>query len=196
VSQFPVCLLGTLATVGGVLLLERVPVGRHATAGTRYPRLDGAFDPDKSRRTPVGSLLLGRRRLTIPLLGDVARERRTLRDATEQLILTGRVVGSVDGAAQLFDRNFRPVNDRARARLRSVLVVMRQGEPLPPIDVMEWGGSSYVVDGHHRVAAAGSSGRLHQRACHPSRLRCPRHDEAWMPCGAHVQAARRQEDPT
>jgi hypothetical protein len=45
------------------------------------------------------------------------------------------IVGSVDGASQLFDRDFRPVSDRARARLSSILVARRQDEPLPPIEV-------------------------------------------------------------
>jgi ParB/Sulfiredoxin domain len=67
-------------------------------------------------------------------------------------------VGSVDGASQLFDRDFRPVSDRARARLSSIPVAMRQGEPLPPIEVWQWRGEYYVLDGHHRVAAARALG--------------------------------------
>ena len=76
------------------------------------------------------------------------------RDLGEQLIPVRCIVGSVDGAGEPFDRNFRPVSDRARARLSSILVAMRQDRPLPPIDVWSWGGAYYVLDGHHRVAAA------------------------------------------
>jgi hypothetical protein len=87
-------------------------------------------------------------------LWEVAHDYRHLRDAGEQFIPIASIVGSVDGASQLFDRNFRPVSERARARLNSVLVAMRQGEPLPPIEVYAWRGRYYVLDGHHRVAAA------------------------------------------
>ena len=62
----------------------------------------------------------------------VTREPRQLREAGEQFIPVASIVGSVDGASQVFDRNFRPVSDRARARLGSVLVAMRQGEPSRP----------------------------------------------------------------
>ena len=59
----------------------------------------------------------------------------------------------------MFDRDFRPVSDRARARLGRVLLAMRQGRSLPPIDVWAWRGEYYVLDGHHRVAAARALGR-------------------------------------
>jgi ParB-like chromosome segregation protein Spo0J len=35
---------------------------------------------------------------------------------------------------------------------------MREGEPLPPIEVYAWQGEYYVLDGHHRVAAAHAVG--------------------------------------
>ena len=158
VSQVLLYLLALLVMVGGTLLLERIVVGPHATAGTGYARLDGAFDFDKLRRRRIARLLAGRSRSTLPLLEDVAHEHRQLRDAGEQLIPVARIVGSVDGAAQLFDRSFRPVSDRARARLSSVLVARIQNEPLPPIEVMEWRGAYDVLDGHHRVAAARALG--------------------------------------
>ena len=155
-------LLGTLAMVGGVLLLERIVAGPHATAGTGYARVDSAFDFDRLRGKQYGArasnLLRGRGQSALPLLQDVTDEYRQLRDLGEQLIPVATIVGSVDGASQLFDRNFRPVSDRARARLGSVLVAMRRGEPLPPIDVWAWRGNYYVVDGHHRVAAARALG--------------------------------------
>ncbi len=83
---------------------------------------------------------------------------RNFREVGEQLIPVASIVGSVDGASQRFDRKFRPVSDRARVRLGSILVVMREGEPLPPIEVWAWHGEYYVLDGHHRVAAARALG--------------------------------------
>ena len=161
-------LLGTLAMVGGILLLERIIAGPHTTAGTGYARLDSAFDFDRLRSKQYGAwaanLLRGRGRSTLPHLPDLTHEYRRLRDDGEHLIPVANIVGSVDGASQLFDRNFRPVSDRARARLASVLVAMRRGEPLPPIEVWAWGGNYYVFDGHHRVAAARALGSDHINA--------------------------------
>ena len=155
-------LLGTLAMVAGILLLERIVAGPHATAGTGYARVDSAFDFDRFRRKQysarTANLLRGRRQSMLARLPDAAHEYQQLRDDGERLIPVASIVGSVDGASQLFDRNFRPVSDRARARLASVLVTMRQGEPLPPIEVWAWRGNYYVLDGHHRVAAARALG--------------------------------------
>jgi hypothetical protein len=161
-SEFLLYLVGILATVGGILLLERIVAGPRSTAGTGYARVDSAFDFDRLRRTRYGrrALTVLRRggRPTLPLLQEVSREPRQLREAGEQFIPVPSIVGSVDGASQLFDRNFRPVSNRARARLGSVLLAMRQGEPLPPIEVWAWRGEYYVLDGHHRVAAARALG--------------------------------------
>jgi hypothetical protein len=165
-SEFLLYLVGILAMVGGILLLERVVAGPHATSGTGYARVDSAFDFDRLRGRQYGaratSLLLRHRgRSALPTLQDVIHEHPQLRDAGEQFIPVASIVGSVDGAAQLFDRNFRPVSERARARLSRVLVAMRQDKPLPPIDVWAWRGEYYVLDGHHRVAAARALGIDH-----------------------------------
>jgi ParB/Sulfiredoxin domain len=161
-SEFLYYAVGILAIVGGILLLERVVVGPHATSGTGYARVDSAFDLDRLRGKHYGARAINplgrRRRTTLPLLKDVTHDYRYLREAGEQLIPVASIAGSVDGASQQFDRNFRPVSDRARARLGSVLVAMREGEPLPPIEVWAWHGEYYVVDGHHRVAAARALG--------------------------------------
>ena len=161
-SEFLFYLVGILAIVGGILLLERIVAGPHSTAGTGYARVDSAFDFERLRRKQyrlrVSSVLRRGGRPTLPLLQEVTREPWQLREAGEQFIPVARIVGSVDGASHLFDRNFRPVSDRARARLGSVLVAMRQGEPLPPIEVWAWRGEYYVLDGHHRVAAARALG--------------------------------------
>jgi hypothetical protein len=161
-SELFLYLAGILAMLGGVLLLERMVVGPHSTAGTGYAHVDSAFDLDRLRRKlysiQAPRLLWRRGRASLPLLCDLTPDYRQLRDAGEQLIPVSSIVGSVDGASSLFDRSFRPVSDRARARLGSVLVAMRQGEPLPPIEVYAWRGQYYVLDGHHRVAAARALG--------------------------------------
>lgn len=161
-SEFLLYLVGILAMVAGLLLVERIVAGPHATSDTGYARVDSAFDFDRLRdkqfEARATSLLLHHGRSTLPDLQTVIHEHPQLREAGEQFIPVASIVGSVDGAAQLFDRNFRPVSDRARARLGSVLVAMRQGDPIPPIDVWAWHGDYYVLDGHHRVAAARALG--------------------------------------
>ena len=135
-SEFLYYLVGILAVVGGVLLLERIVAGPHTTSGTGYARVDSAFDFDRLRGKQFitrATNLLGRHgRSTLPLLQDIPHDHWHPRDVGEQLIPVASIVGSVDGASQRFDRNFRPVSDRARARLGSVLVAMREGEPLRP----------------------------------------------------------------
>jgi hypothetical protein len=86
------------------------------------------------------SLLWRRGHTSPPQLRLLTHDYRQLRDAGEQLIPVASIVGSVDGASQLFNRSFLPVSKRARARLGSVLVAMCRGEPLPPIEVYAWGG--------------------------------------------------------
>ena len=160
-SEFLFYLVGILAVVGGILLLERIVAGPHSTAGTGYARVDSAFDFERLRRKlydPRALSVLRRGRRPDSPSHEVTRGPRQLREAGEQFIPVARIVGSVDGASQLFDRNFRPVSDRARARLGSILMAMRQGEPLPPIEVWAWRGEYYVLDGHHRVAAARALG--------------------------------------
>ena len=161
-SELFLYLAGIFAMLGGVLLLERMVVGPHSTAGTGFARVDSAFDLDRWRRkiysVSAPTLLWRHGRASLPLLRELAPHYRQLRDTGERLIPVGSIVGSVDGASPLFDRSFRPVSERARARLGSVLVAMRQGEPLPPIEVYAWRGEYYVLDGHHRVAAARAIG--------------------------------------
>ena len=55
-SEFLYYLLGILAMVGGILLLERIVAGPHATAGTGYARVDSAFDFDRLRSKQYGAL--------------------------------------------------------------------------------------------------------------------------------------------
>jgi hypothetical protein len=161
-NDFFLYLAGIFVVVGGVLLLERIVVGPHSTAGSGYARVDSAFDFDRLRRKQHGARAPSPLRrggsASLPSLDEVVHDYRHLRDAGERFIPIASIVGSVNGGSQLFDRNFRPVSDRARARLGSVLVTMRQGEPLPPIEVYAWRGRYYVLDGHHRVAAARAVG--------------------------------------
>lgn len=69
------------------------------------------------------------------------------------------IVGSVDRSTQL-DRTFRPLTGQTY-RLKRITEAMRKGVTFPPIDVYRLHGVCYVIDGHHRVAAALATGQLY-----------------------------------
>jgi hypothetical protein len=73
-------------------------------------------------------------------------------DAGLRAIPLERIVGSLDRSTA-FDRSFRPRRRESRQRLASLRAASRERE-LPPIDVYEFRGVFFVVDGHHRVALA------------------------------------------
>ena len=144
------------------------PASSSRGAGGGVPALDAEYDFDRAwalhqRRRHV-AVLLGRpgSSRALPLLEEAARcglgSQRLL---GEHVIPLARVVGSVDGAAGQFDRDFLPADKRVRSRLQSVLVARRRGVTLPPIDVFLLRGNYYVSDGHHRVAAARALGEDH-----------------------------------
>lgn len=69
------------------------------------------------------------------------------------------VVGSVDRHEQL-DPKFRPLLGDT-ARLTAIRTAMKAGAQFPPIEVYRLEGACYVIDGHHRVAAALQVGQLY-----------------------------------
>lgn len=69
-------------------------------------------------------------------------------------IPVARIKGSVDKAEQLTPL-FLPKREQKRsARFRSIAQAMAHGVEMPPIDVYYVNREYYVIDGHHRVAAA------------------------------------------
>lgn len=65
-----------------------------------------------------------------------------------------KIVGTVDRCDSITP-TFLPKKDRERSqRFRSVLRAMQNDIPLPPIEVYQLRHAYYVIDGHHRVAAA------------------------------------------
>lgn len=74
-------------------------------------------------------------------------------------IAVNTITGSVDRYRHL-DRRFRPVR-RMTARLAGITQAMARGAHLPPIEVYRLDGACYVIDGHHRVAAALAIGQLY-----------------------------------
>jgi hypothetical protein len=144
-----------------------IGVRQHRWTGTGNPALDAEFDFDRAlaqhrRRQRLASMVAHGHRLDLPSLydaGPVDGLRR--RDVGEHMIPLERIVGSVDGVAHRFDRDFRPTDTRVRARLEGILTAMRLGRTLPPIEVYRLHDDYYVYDGHHRVAAARALGESH-----------------------------------
>ncbi len=65
-----------------------------------------------------------------------------------------RILGS-NGRPDRFNRNLHPRQRRDKNRWMSVAVAMMSDITLlPPIEVVEYDGLYYVVDGHHRVSVA------------------------------------------
>jgi hypothetical protein len=82
------------------------------------------------------------------------------RDLGLRMVEVARIVGTV-GRAQELGADFRPLQ-RRRAddeRFARIFSSMRRGDALPPVDLYKLGFGYYVLDGHHRVAAAKALGQ-------------------------------------
>jgi hypothetical protein len=112
---------------------------RHAAASRLAARLRG--EPDDVRMVlPYDEV--------VEALGFVSEQRVGL-----VVVALDAIVGSVDRVRE-FDRRFRPTSGRVRSRWEHIAAAMRQGESLPPVDLMRIGEIYFVRDGHHRVSVA------------------------------------------
>jgi hypothetical protein len=106
-----------------------------------------------------------RERGTTRSFHEAAREAGVLQQRLPraETVDTARIVGSV-GRARELDHTFRPIQRRHRKpdneRFESVLKAMKRGRALPPIQLYRLGHEYFVLDGHHRVAAALHLGQL------------------------------------
>jgi hypothetical protein len=55
-----------------------------------------------------------------------------------------------------FDLSFNPLRESSRTRWVSVATAMKNGLPLPPVELVKTGDGYYVRDGHHRISVAKS----------------------------------------
>jgi len=75
-----------------------------------------------------------------------------------------KIVGSV-GCYHDFDVHFRPKGYDSDGRLHDIIKGMREGRPIPAISLYQIKDSYYILDGHHRYAAARELGHKEIRAC-------------------------------
>ncbi len=68
------------------------------------------------------------------------------------------IVGTV-GRYRDFDGKFRARNRSGEARFQKILSAMRNGQSLPPVSLYQIKDDYFILDGHHRVAAAQELGR-------------------------------------
>jgi uncharacterized ParB-like nuclease family protein len=69
-----------------------------------------------------------------------------------------KIVGTV-GRYRDFDGKFRARNRSGEARFQQILTAMQKGVPLPPVSLYQIKDDFFILDGHHRVAAARELGR-------------------------------------
>jgi DNA-binding Lrp family transcriptional regulator len=82
-----------------------------------------------------------------------ADEAFNTRDLGTRAVRLEKIVGSV-GRYHDFDSTFRLKDHLPHERLESVKKMMREGKPLPPVELYQFKDEYYVLDGHHRVSAA------------------------------------------
>lgn len=77
--------------------------------------------------------------------------------AGQQSIAIDKIKGT-DGRESDFDNDFYPLQDRLRSRWLGVASARLSGKELPPVEVINMGGTFYVQDGHHRISVARALG--------------------------------------
>lgn len=65
---------------------------------------------------------------------------------------------SVNGKQNEFDKEFRPLQQRSKARWLSIANARRLGKKLPPVQLIKCGDIYFVEDGHHRISVARAFG--------------------------------------
>jgi hypothetical protein len=152
-----------LALVAVVWLAARlIGLDRPSRGPTGFAWLDAEVSFDRAlgqhRRRRLASVLRGQpHRLDLPAMNE-ATVLDGRRGPTEVQIPIADIVGTVGAGDGKFDRDFRPTDERSRTRFQALLVALRQGAALPPIETYRLHGRHYVIDGHHRVAVARALG--------------------------------------
>jgi nucleotide-binding universal stress UspA family protein len=138
--------------------LARLLPGGHAAALVRRapcPVLLVRPDPARLGRAAAPAAARG-------FAADAARAGPAVpRRLPPRAVEVARIVGTAADPAA-YGADFRPRRGWARddQRLRRLLAALDRGAALPPVELHKLGYGYYVVDGHHRVAAARLRGQL------------------------------------
>jgi hypothetical protein len=113
----------------------------------------------RGRRGRLLAALTHRSRALLPLPSQAADGHF----AGQQVVSIDQIRGS-EGRTQDFDRDFNPLRDVTQGRWLSVLRALRQGQSLPPVELVKVGPLYYVRDGHHRISVARAMGQEYVEA--------------------------------
>ena len=154
-----VCLILVAAVwvAGRLIGLDRPSSG---PTGQAWLDAEDAFNRVRRqhRRHHLAAVLGGRpHRLDLPIMNETTILGGP-RIPTELQISLRDIVGTAGAADGKFDRDFLPTDERSRWRFQALVVALRQGEALPPIEAYRLQGRYYVADGRHRVAVARALG--------------------------------------
>lgn len=72
-----------------------------------------------------------------------------------------RCIRGSEGRSRDFDEHFHPWQSRTKFRWIDIAVAQRQGQPLPPVELIQLGDVYFVRDGHHRISVAQAMGQTH-----------------------------------
>ena len=75
----------------------------------------------------------------------------------------GQIRGS-ESRSEDFDADFRPLQQRTRARWLSIATASLMGVTMPPVELLQVRDVYYVRDGHHRVSVAQAMGQKYIEA--------------------------------
>ena len=128
--------------------------------GNAWLDAEGAFDRVRrqQQRHHLAAVLRGQPHgLDLPVMNG-ATTLGGLRNPTEVHIPIRDIAGTAGAGDGKFDRDFLPTDERSRWRFQALVVAVRQGEALPPIEAYRLHGRYWVADGHHRIAVARALG--------------------------------------
>jgi hypothetical protein len=159
-----VCLIlvAVVWVAGRLIGLDRPSRG---PTGQAWLDAEDAFDRVRRQhqRRQIAAVLCGRpHRLDLPIMNETTIPGGP-RIPTERQIPIRDIVGTAGAADGKFDRDFLPTDERSRWRFQALVVALRQGETLPPIEVYRLRGcglcerAPWVVMGRCQPAASPSA---------------------------------------
>ena len=82
------------------------------------------------------------------------------RYAGQKSVAIEEIRGS-EGRVTDFDQEFNPLRSTTLERWVSIFKARAQGKELPPVDLVQYGDTYYVRDGHHRISVARARGEAY-----------------------------------